>query len=334
MSREIIRQEIDQILETIAEQWEIIRAYERKIPLIELDILMGNIRKLYEDLYLIDKLNKTPGFDPSKIKSQITREPSIMFETGVKPKSVEKPEADNSPSASGADSATNKEPLSEPEPEQIIKSEPEEKIQDGSGQVESEQNEPLPNSDAGTGDQSSSLSGSLYKKDVNQDREEEITTKQDQPSSEMETARPNPQGEEPVRERPIQNKPTPVSAPDLFGSQTPSLADKFQSEKKSIKDQLTISARGDDNSLGNKMQQVPITDLKSAIGINEKFLFINELFKGDLAGYNRAIESLNACGSRQEATAKLEELRGQFGWPEHATTYKRLEDILKRRYLE
>ena len=127
---------------------------------------------------------------------------------------------------------------------------------------------------------------------------------------------------------PAQKKPIP--APDLFGSHAPTLADRFQTEKKSVNDHLTTEA--DDNSLGNRMQKSQITDLKSAIGINDKFLFINELFKGDLAGYNRAVEALNSCQTKQEAVEKINEMRNQFNWPEQSSSFLRLNDFIKRRY--
>ena len=42
-------------------------------------------------------------------------------------------------------------------------------------------------------------------------------------------------------------------------------------------------------------------DLKDAIGINEKFLFINELFDGNLQDYSEALNKLNAFENLQSA---------------------------------
>ena len=282
MSKEIIRKEIDQIMETIAEQWEIIRAYEGKIPLIEMDIFMNNIRKLYEDLYLIDKLNKTPGLDTNRIKAQITREPSVLFDTGAKTKTVDRETKNEAEIIAEAE----KEPLPVTETmpaQEQFKNEPHTVIEEP---IHSEPKEEFP----------------IIK--------------------ETEPTRPP----EPVF------RPQPASTPDLFGSHTTTLADKFQDGKKAVIDQLVKQET--DNSLGNRMQQSQITDLKSAIGINEKFLFINELFKGDLAGYNRAVESLNLCHSRQEALSKLDEMRQQYNWSELSGSYLRLGDFLRRRFAD
>jgi hypothetical protein len=55
LNKTIIREEIQWLLEAIAEQFEAINTYEDKIPQIEFDIIMENIRKLYENLHLLNR---------------------------------------------------------------------------------------------------------------------------------------------------------------------------------------------------------------------------------------------------------------------------------------
>ena len=50
----------------------------------------------------------------------------------------------------------------------------------------------------------------------------------------------------------------------------------------------------EDNSLAARLQRKPVSDLISAIGINDKFLFLNELFGGSMEKYNKSIRSLNS----------------------------------------
>lgn len=321
MSKEIIRNEIDQILETIAEQWDIIRGYNGKIPLIEMDILMGNVRKLYDDLYLLDKMNKTPGFDPDKIRSQITREPSIVFETGIKQKPPsEEPKEENREELPVPESVSP-EPVIEPQQEPFIfepeaVSEPEENSQPEMNEMESGMTETYIHSEQ-----------KIQTPETMHTLETEITNIQEELIVNEIFEEPEPIVVEPM----TQKKPAQMPVTDLFGNPAPTIADKYQSEKKSVKDQL--ASNGNDNSLGNRMQQSQILDLKAAIGINDKFLFINELFKGDLAGYNRSIESLNACQTRDEAIEKLNEMRLHYNWTESSSSFSRLNDFLKRRYV-
>jgi hypothetical protein len=318
MSKEIISQEIDEILETIAEQWSIIRSYEEKIPLIELDILRANIRRLYEDIYLVDKMNKAPVFDTERIKSKIVRDQAVKGEPEQEKEKPPVPLTEEEPIA-GAIIETEYH-----EPDILRQSQ---SIPPGEVPVEVS---PVPEEVA------------VRQIFSNFEPVDETPAKIAEDKSEEPVRVPSPEPTHPATEdqtkhenvphfieTPQQKKSHPP-APDLFGSYTPSIAEKFHSEKKTMNDQLASGES--DNSIGNKMQQSHITDLKSAIGINDKFLFINELFKGDLASYNRAIENLNFCHSKQEALEKLNDLRYQFNWSENTGSYLRLTDFLKRRY--
>ena len=110
-----------------------------------------------------------------------------------------------------------------------------------------------------------------------------------------------------------------VTTLDLFGDAMPeSLGEKF--------------ANNDDHSIAAKMQQKRIHDLRSAIGINEKFLFINELFGGNLNQYNKTIDELNNLVSLDGARAFLIELRIQHQWPAQAPALQKLNDLIDRKF--
>ena len=81
------------------------------------------------------------------------------------------------------------------------------------------------------------------------------------------------------------------------------------------------------------MQKNPISDLKAAIGINEKFLFINELFKGKLDEYKNAIEHLNNLESFNKAIQYLNQLKDSYEWEEDTEAFLKLYDFIHRRYL-
>ncbi len=87
-----------------------------------------------------------------------------------------------------------------------------------------------------------------------------------------------------------------------------------------------------DNSVAGRIQKERLQNIRSAIGINEKFLFLNELFKGDLSRYNRVIDELNAMQSKQGADTYLMELKieGQFG--ENHPAFEKLKEIVGRKY--
>jgi hypothetical protein len=57
MTIELTKQQIAGLLETLQEQYLLIKNGEGKIPQIELDILLNNTRKLYEGLLQLNKIN-------------------------------------------------------------------------------------------------------------------------------------------------------------------------------------------------------------------------------------------------------------------------------------
>ena len=87
-----------------------------------------------------------------------------------------------------------------------------------------------------------------------------------------------------------------------------------------------------DNSLAGKMQKEKIANIRSAIGINEKFLFLNELFRGDLSRYNRVIDELNALQTKEGAETYLVELKVAGQWKEDLPAFVKLKEIVFRKY--
>ena len=88
-----------------------------------------------------------------------------------------------------------------------------------------------------------------------------------------------------------------------------------------------------DNSYAARMQKNPITDIKTAIGINEKFLFINSIFGGEISVYNKAIEKLNQLPDYYLALHFIEELKATYEKENNKDSFTRLLDIVKRKYL-
>jgi type IV secretory pathway VirB10-like protein len=80
------------------------------------------------------------------------------------------------------------------------------------------------------------------------------------------------------------------------------------------------------------VQKKALPDLKSAMGINDKFQFTNELFKGNMQEFNIAIEQLNAADTLASALNYLKSMQPLYGWDEENETFKRLLNIVNRRY--
>jgi len=81
------------------------------------------------------------------------------------------------------------------------------------------------------------------------------------------------------------------------------------------------------------LQGTPIKDLKKAIGINDRYLFINELFRGDEAMYERSIKTINSFSIYPEAEYWIQrEMKTKLGWLEDTEAVKLFDQLVKRRF--
>ena len=137
----------------------------------------------------------------------------------------------------------------------------------------------------------------------------------------------------PLNEPKIENNSSPKESTEAVKQGKPIVGEKFSSEKSSIHERLAQIK--DDKSIGARMQYKPVKNIKEAIGINEKFLFINELFNGDLKSYNEAVEKLNDCPSIHEAFEFLNKLTYEFQWDgqRSADTIEKFANLVQRRYM-
>lgn len=88
----------------------------------------------------------------------------------------------------------------------------------------------------------------------------------------------------------------------------------------------------EDNSLAAKLAKQRIENLNSAIGINEKFLFTNELFDGNTEQFLQTIDDLNNCSTLEEANTKLSSVAAKRNWEVEEEPYQKLQSLLSRKY--
>ncbi|MFO8128805.1 MAG: hypothetical protein R6T99_02750 [Bacteroidales bacterium] len=116
------------------------------------------------------------------------------------------------------------------------------------------------------------------------------------------------------------------------GKKTPSKRniDDIQEKKKTLADKYL---KEDDRSVAAKIKRNPIDDMKLAIGVNDKFLLIKELFGGNIQEYTEAIDQLNSFQTFEEAAACLKSLAARYEWKDDSEHYIRLSEIVERKYL-
>ncbi len=112
---------------------------------------------------------------------------------------------------------------------------------------------------------------------------------------------------------------SPSKNADILKERQTTIADKFMDE--------------DDRSLAAKIQKNPIRDLRLAIGVNDKFLFIKELFDGNLDAYNESIKNLNGITEKEKALQSLDELKKLYKWPEDSYYGAKLIELIERKFM-
>ena len=89
----------------------------------------------------------------------------------------------------------------------------------------------------------------------------------------------------------------------------------------------------EDNSLAAKLGKKKIENLVTSIGINEKFLFTNELFEGNTEQFIKTINELNNLASFDEANGYLSNLVAVNKWETEEPSYLKLLALVERKYL-
>jgi hypothetical protein len=98
----------------------------------------------------------------------------------------------------------------------------------------------------------------------------------------------------------------------------------------SLHDKLTQQFAGTE-SIGQRMEHTPISDLKKAITLNQRFQFSRELFKGNNQDYEMAIDKLNTV-DREEAMNHLESLRNRYTWNNEDMVTNDFVELVTRRH--
>jgi len=120
--------------------------------------------------------------------------------------------------------------------------------------------------------------------------------------------------------------------------ETPTLA-QYQPKKEvheviaSKKESLNDRLKQDKTEVAHVLKESPIKDLRKGIGINDRFTFVRELFRGDEAFYERSIKTINSFHIFSEAEYWINrELKYKIGWDEEKETVKHFYQLVRRRF--
>lgn len=301
-----LKDQIDRLLE-----------YDEKIPQIDFDIVLGNVRKLYEDLYGLYNLNKkmkkeTYDYKPgSKLRQTEDTTDNLPVET--------KNEKDlrgtnRKEEISGAETV---EEVENDKEEGIRKLTEKEKslLEDGYDTVVDDVSFPEP--DRGEAENINRQEDNLSEK-LDENRDTEVKPAKKENTSESVSADTGIISETEQKTSDLSDEDKKKLTNDMYPESKTTLAEKFMDNE--------------ENTVADKIKRNKINDLKNAIDINQKFLFVNELFGGDMNAYTDAIEHLNSLSKLDEALDYMAELTNRYNWDLDNEAINHLIRFIERRY--
>lgn len=93
-----------------------------------------------------------------------------------------------------------------------------------------------------------------------------------------------------------------------------------------------FNEKREDHSISSQYQHAKVGDLTKAISINDKFIYIKELFHNRGEDFSASIRQLNECQNLEDAFDCLEQLKQKFFWDTKTDAYLSFCDLLRRKY--
>ena len=305
MDIENIKLKINEIQQKINEQEVKILNQQEPIPMLELDVQMMYIRILY-DQYLTLRSFLMQNND-SKDNNP---EESIQKE--------EKP-LDNQLSI--FDCKSNLSPKKQEKTEEIVeKVEEEEK-------VEKEEKE----------EETQAIEDDIIEIDldnlefVEEEDDDEIEDKStvDSPYKENFFPQINPMIDDKEPEIAVPTTKEVLQKTGIPISSSNTVSDIYKKEAIEINDQFSGKQ---ESNVADKLQKTQTNDLMKAIDVNDKFLFIRELFNGNGSLFTEVVNTINEFPKITEAIEYFEEMKTKYRWKEESEAYKRMYALILKKY--
>ncbi len=91
----------------------------------------------------------------------------------------------------------------------------------------------------------------------------------------------------------------------------------------------TLAQQKPGSDLSSKLQTAPLSSIVEGIGLNDKFLYIRELFKGDSALYSNTIRHIDTAESLGDA---MDFIHRHFDWNKKDETVQKFINLVQRRH--
>jgi hypothetical protein len=206
--------------------------------------------------------------------------------------------------------------------ESINEAEDQLKKQEGNGRAADKDPATGQSENTGTDHPASEPVASYLPADIEKERDTDIPEKSDPGTKEQKNEK-NASGQKDTAPEITWPENKTQSRPSEIGI----VADKYQSSQNYINQALARKQTKKD--LTSKLQSRPISDLRYSIGLNDKFLFIKELFKGRPEKYNECIDDLNNSESFEDA---LNLAKSKYSLDKNDEIVDKLLSLVKRKH--
>ena len=335
---------IKQEISLLYQQVNYLLRNEKPIELLDLDVLMNRTHSLYNQLCSInlgeDVDDEDIPFDADAIMG--------LFGGASQEEPEETKEEETAPVEDTA--PVEEPPVEEPSPMVEFPTEEtapmeEAPIEEAPQVIETKEENPVGPEEKPEGDAYGIF---FHFEDIPEEKEPETTVENDGKVVHVMEAIPEDEiperdlvhGDDLVQDNPLEmpkmEEERPVSEEEISRQKSGSVADFFEHDDAEFElatpEVLGEKMMGEDNSLAAKLKQNPIRDLKSVIGINDKFLFVNELFGGSMEKYNKSIDNLNDLKTLNGALIYLNELKIELQWNSSNEAYQKLKELVSRKF--
>jgi len=324
MGREIIQNSMIDSLETILSLVANINSHKGVVPQIDIDLLKEHVRKLYQDIHNLDEENQKWKSEPRKVRDEkiMQREENTPMREESEPAIIKQNERPNEIKPEIRNESRQEEQIvqeTEVKPEtplienivEPVEEKQEDEILQETIDVQKEEPEII-----------EEMPEEIEEHPVVEKPEAEIPETKE-PVAETQITE-EPEIKEPIKEEPKEKEPA------LFDEPL-SVADKFSKEEKSINEKL--SENNTNNAVHQNAQKTPVSNLKTAIGINDKFMFVNELFQGDMKSYDVFIREINEMNNGDAAIYAYAQKLDSLGAEIESTAALKLGEYIERRFL-
>ena len=157
-----------------------------------------------------------------------------------------------------------------------------------------------------------------------EDEEATVELPQEAPAAEPEPApQPEPVAEPEPQPQPVVEQPAPE--PVVEQPQPEPVAEQPKVEQPVAEQPKPEAPRAPQQT---SLFGTPVTDIRQAVSIGDRFLFQRELFGGNAEKLQQTLTELNNLHSLDEAVALVD----KFGWDKQSPTYELFINVLRRRF--